>query len=66
MIKYGMCTKCRKWGIAPDSFRESKHFLKCECGAPMYLSIFNPIEAGYREKEKITPGTINHGVKLDD
>lgn len=61
-MKYGECSKCNKWGLAPQTFNESKHFLKCpNCGAPMYLSIHNPTEAGAREINKVEiTEFINH------
>jgi hypothetical protein len=53
--RYGICTddNCGSWGLAPKEFRESKHFLRCACGKPMYLTMFNPREAGYSEKKQI-------------
>jgi hypothetical protein len=59
---YGVCTSamCNKWGEAPPTFDESQHVLRCSCGAPMYLSIFNPRDAGSPECDKVTLTTIPH------
>jgi hypothetical protein len=59
---WGVCTKCYRWGWAPDIFKENKHFLKCECGAPMYLTIGNPTEAGYNERNKVTVDIMGQNV----
>lgn len=50
----GIC-ECNKWGIAPKTFNESKHFLKCpSCSKPMYLiTVTNPEEIALRDKDKV-------------
>lgn len=63
-MKYGICD-CGKWGKAPNEFRETKHFMICECGKPMYLHInFNAKEYGFRESDEIIISKlILHGEK---
>lgn len=54
-MTYGECTNCNKWGEAPKTFNESKHFLKCPiCLGPMFLVHGDPKECGLTEKQQIT------------
>ena len=53
MVKYGECD-CGKWGIAPDTFNEGKHFLRCPaCNKPMFLSYGKPEDCYYSERNKV-------------
>lgn len=57
---YGVCD-CGKWGEAPKAFKESKHFMQCECGKSMYLDSTDPRTVAYKESNKIViTKLINH------
>ncbi len=50
---YGVCD-CGKWCDAPKEFNQTKHFMQCECGKLMYMVVYNPKEATYKDDKKIT------------
>lgn len=60
MKRYGVCD-CGKWCEAPAAFRETLHFMMCSCGKYMFLTIFNPKEAGHRDDQVVVPVLVNHG-----
>ena len=60
LSKWGICD-CGKWAIAPYTFRETTHFLKCpECGQIMYLSTISPKDAGYCPKDMVEARIVSH------
>jgi hypothetical protein len=62
---FGVCD-CGKYGEAPSAFNEAIHFLKCDCGATMFLHRrFDPIYAGYNIKNRIIPSIILIAEKVE-
>jgi hypothetical protein len=57
-VQYGCCD-CQNWGMAPEVFNESVHFLKCPCGKLAYLTMFDPRTAGYSAKRQVTLAVVN-------
>jgi hypothetical protein len=55
---FGICD-CGKWGYTPDGFNESRHFLLCDCGLVMYLTLgMTPEQLALRESNRIIPKII--------
>lgn len=43
------------WGEIPETFDILTQRLECPCGQSLHPTSSNPLSAGYREKDKITP-----------